>query len=500
MKLHELTASLRRCNVVNDENVTVASLSADSRQVEDGTLFIALRGGGLRDRHDFINIAVEKGASAVLVEEVSDGLSVPQVVVPDVRLAAAILADKFYQHPSHRLNVIGITGTNGKTTVSQMIDRILTDAGKRTGVLGTIGKRIVGVQGETHNTTPESPEFQKALSEMVAASCDYAITEASSQAIDLRRVAGTRYHAAVFTNLTQDHLDYHGTMENYLQAKAFLFSRLGNTYHDSPEGTPYGVLNVDDENSKTLAHHTSMECFTYGIRNEADVRARDVHILKDGLSFVAQTFVGDSPIRMSLTGQFNVYNALAAITVGIAEGISLSSIATSLANLSAVPGRLERVMADVPFTVFVDYSHTPDGLMNALSACRELTDKRLICVVGCGGDRDKGKRPKMAKTALELADFSIFTSDNPRTEDPDAILDDMMRGIDSRFVDNGRLERIRDRRLAIERAVVGAQAGDVILIAGKGHETYQIVGTTAHHFDDREVAKEAIEILKSREP
>ncbi len=498
MKLHELTASLRRVSVVHDENVDVTSLSTDSRQVQKGALFIALRGGGLRDRHEYVSAAVEQGASAVLVEEAQEHLAVPQIVVPDVRLAAAILADKFYRHPSRRLKVIGVTGTNGKTTVCQMIDRILTDAGKRTGVLGTIGKRIVGVEGETHNTTPEAPEFQKVLSEMVEAKCDYAITEASSEALDLRRVGGTRYHAAVFTNLTQDHLNYHKTMENYFQAKAFLFSRLGNEYADSALETPYGVLNVDDERGAMLAKHASVECLTYGIANPADVYATDVRTLPDGISFTVSTPVGDEQIHMTLTGQFNVYNALAAITIGLCEEISLSSIAASLAGFSGVPGRLERVASDARFTVLVDYSHTPDSLLNALSACRQLTKNRVLCVVGCGGDRDKGKRPIMAKTAAQLADVSIFTSDNPRTEDPDAILDDMMRGVEALPEGAGEIERIRDRRLAIQRAVLKAGEGDVILIAGKGHETYQIVGTTTYPFDDREVAKEAIEILRQK--
>lgn len=500
MKLHELTGSLRRVSVVHDENVDVTSLSTDSRNVEEGALFIALRGGGLRDRHDFVSVAVERGASAILVEEAQPNLAVPQVVVPDVRLAAAILADKFHHHPSRRLKVIGVTGTNGKTTVCQMIDHILTDAGKRTGVLGTIGKRIVGVEGETHNTTPDAPEFQKVLSEMVEAKCDYAITEASSEALDLRRVGGTRYHAAVFTNLTQDHLNYHKTMENYFQAKAFLFSRLGNEYADSVSDTPYGVLNADDERSAMLAKHASMECLTYGISNPADVCARDVRTLPDGISFTVCTPVGDEQIRMALTGQFNVYNALAAITIGLSEGLSLPSMAASLTRFSGVPGRLERVVADAKFTVLVDYSHTPDSLLNALSACRQLTASRLICVVGCGGDRDKGKRPIMAKTAAQRADVSIFTSDNPRTEDPDAILDDMMRGIEPRPENMGEVERIRDRRLAIQRAVLLAGDGDVILIAGKGHETYQIVGTTTYPFDDREVARDAIENLRRGKP
>lgn len=495
MKLAQLVASLRRVRCGTGEDVEITALAVDSRDVGPGTLFIALRGGGIQDRHQYIPDVVARGAAALVVEEEQPGIAMPQIVVPDIRIAAGILADAFYRHPSGALAVIGITGTNGKTTVARMIDVVLTAAGHRTGVLGTLGKQIDGVTVEGRNTTPEATGYQAALAEMMEAGCAYAVTEVSSQALDLRRVTGTRFHAAVFTNLTQDHLDYHGTFDAYLTAKALLFSRLGNASQEVGGRAPYGVLNADDAASAALANHAAVECYTYGLRTAADVTARDVVVNLEGISFTAITPLGSVAIRMSLSGQFNVYNALAAVTVGLAEGIPLTEIATALENMAVVPGRLEKVSAPAPFSVLVDYSHTPDGLENALSSAQGFTETRLICVVGCGGDRDKAKRPMMARIAVAYSDIAIFTSDNPRSEDPDAILDDMVAGLQAMTGQpRGIHERIRDRRLAIQRAILLARPGDVVVIAGKGHETYQIIGSTTYHFDDKQVALEAMSI------
>ncbi|MCL6549356.1 MAG: UDP-N-acetylmuramoyl-L-alanyl-D-glutamate--2,6-diaminopimelate ligase, partial [Alicyclobacillus sp.] len=415
----------------------------------------------------------------------------PQLVVPDTRHASAVVADRFYGHPSHRLRMIGVTGTNGKTTVTHLIERVLLDAGLQTGLIGTVGARVNGRPLDLPTTTPTTPEavdLQAMLAAMVEQGASHCVMEVSSEALELQRVAGTRYQVAVFTNLTQDHLDFHGTMENYRAAKGKLFSRLGNAYGDDARSTICGVVNVDDENAAYFRAQTAAECVGYGFSEAADVRAVDVRLGPDGARFRAVTFAGEADVSLRLAGRFNVSNALAAIAAGLVEGVSLSAIAQALERVPSVPGRLERVDAGQPFAVLVDYAHTPDSLQKALETVREWAEGRIVTVGGGGGDRDRGKRPQMAAVAVQLSDMAIFTSDNPRTEDPDRILDDMEAGV----AGSPKYERIRDRREAIARAIALAEPGDVVLIAGKGHETYQIVGRVKHPFDDREVAREAI--------
>ncbi|GGI97144.1 UDP-N-acetylmuramoyl-L-alanyl-D-glutamate--2,6-diaminopimelate ligase [Alicyclobacillus cellulosilyticus] len=500
MLLSQLTRGLLCCRMVHARDVEVTSLADDSRLVQPGALFIALRGGGIADRHLFLRDAAARGAVAAVVEEPQADILMPQLVVPDTRGVAGILASRFYGHPSRRLRVIGVTGTNGKTTTTHLIERVLTKAGYTVGLRGTVGKRIAGVTTEVGTTTPEAVEMQATLAEMVAAGCQYGVFEVSSQALDLKRDAGTRYRTAVFTNLTQDHLDYHGTMEAYKEAKGKLFARLGNTYSDDPAQMAYAVVNVDDPHADFFIGQTVAECIRFGMRADADVRAQDVVIRPDGVSFHVVTFAGEADVRMRLTGRFNVYNALAAIAAGLAEGVPLDVIAAALAEVEGVPGRLEPVDAGQPFTVLVDYAHTPDSLENALQTVREFAQGRVITVVGCGGDRDRTKRPVMARIACAYSDFVVFTSDNPRTEDPEAILDDMVAGLS--VPDAGPLRgtwvRMADRRQAIACALTAARPGDVVLIAGKGHETYQIIGHTKHHFDDREVARDVLQSRQSR--
>nr|WP_157061778.1 UDP-N-acetylmuramoyl-L-alanyl-D-glutamate--2,6-diaminopimelate ligase [Alicyclobacillus ferrooxydans] len=488
VQIGRLIDALLRYRTINDADVDIRSITSDSRKVQPGSLFVALSGYTV-DGHDFIQESVERGAVALLVEREAKDVNVPQIVVPDSHLASAIVADVFYGHPSKRMRMIGVTGTNGKTTVTHLIERVLADAGKSPGICGSLGARFAGKSIELANTTPFPVDLQSILNDMVLSGCTHGVMEVSSHALERRQTAGTDYRVAVFTNLTQDHLDFHGTMEAYLAAKGKLFSRLGNGYGDDRLGMSYGVLNADDPASTYLSQQTVSECVTYGIQNEADVRAVDVQIGADGLRCTVHTWQGTGRLEMALTGRFNVYNALAAISVGLIEGISLDSILGSLKRMPGVPGRLERVPGDQPFTVLVDYSHTPDSLENALQTIHEFAEGRVITVVGCGGDRDKGKRPIMARIACDQSDLAILTSDNPRTEDPESILDDMeagVRGTASNY------RRVLDRAVGIESAVAEAKPGDIILIAGKGHETYQIIGRTKHHFDDREVAKAAI--------
>lgn len=488
LKLAELVSSLLLCNVTGDPAVEITGIETDSRKVEPGTLFIALRGFTV-DGHQYVQQAVEKGAAAVMVEEPVH-VDVPVVLVPDTRRAMAIVAAHFYQYPTKELKVIGITGTNGKTTTSHLIQAIFNDAGKETGIIGTIAIKFKGKEFPVKNTTPDVVELQKSLSLMRDEGCEYAAIEVSSHALDLGRVRGCEFHAAVFTNLTQDHLDYHQTMEQYREAKGLLFSQLGNGYSPRKDANKVAVINADDPNADYFMKVTPVQVITYGIEKPADVRARRIEISPHGTKFLLETFQGSCEIQLRLIGKFNVYNVLAAISVALAEGIPLAQIKKSVESVSGVNGRFEPVNAGQPFAVIVDYAHTPDSLENVLKTIQEFAKKRVFCVVGCGGDRDRGKRPLMARIAATYSDRVFLTSDNPRTEDPQRILEDMLAGI--KDVDPGRYQVIVDRKEAIEKAIQEAQAGDVVLIAGKGHETYQEINGVRYDFDDREVARQAI--------
>lgn len=472
--------------ITGDDSMEITGLTADSRQVQPGCLFVCLTGYTV-DGHSFAAQAVQQGAVAVLSER---DLDVPATVVkvPDTRRAMAMLADRFYGSPTRELKLIGVTGTNGKTTTTHLIDKILRDRQRVTGLIGTIHMRIGDVTEDVKNTTPDALDLQKSFRRMRDVNTEYAIIEVSSHALEMGRVRGCDVHTAVFTNLTQDHLDYHKTMENYRYAKSLLFSQLGNSY--DPDRLKTAVLNADDDASKLYATVTPARVITYGIDQEADVRATDIEITSKGTSFTAQTFAGSVRMNLKLMGKFNVYNALAATAVALAENVPLEAIKNSLESVPGVNGRFEAVDAGQPFAVLVDYSHTPDSLENALATVKEFAKQRIFCIVGCGGDRDRTKRPIMARIATKYADHSVLTSDNPRSEDPQAIIDDMLAGLDE--VEQERYTAVVDRREAIHFAVSKAQPGDVILIAGKGHETYQIIKDQVLPFDDREVAREAI--------
>lgn len=486
MFLRDLLMPLLPVTITGDDSMEITGLTADSRQVQPGCLFVCLTGYTV-DGHSFAAQAVQQGAVAVLSER---DLDVPATVVkvPDTRRAMAMLADRFYGSPTRELKLIGVTGTNGKTTTTHLIDKILRDRQRVTGLIGTIHMRIGDVTEDVKNTTPDALDLQKSFRRMRDVNTEYAIIEVSSHALEMGRVRGCDVHTAVFTNLTQDHLDYHKTMENYRYAKSLLFSQLGNSY--DPDRLKTAVLNADDDASKLYATVTPARVITYGIDQEADVRATDFEITSKGTSFTAQTFAGSVRMNLKLMGKFNVYNALAATAVALAENVPLEAIKNSLESVPGVNGRFEAVDAGQPFAVLVDYSHTPDSLENALATVKEFAKQRIFCIVGCGGDRDRTKRPIMARIATKYADHSVLTSDNPRSEDPQAIIDDMLAGLDE--VEQERYTAVVDRREAIHFAVSKAQPGDVILIAGKGHETYQIIKDQVLPFDDREVAREAI--------
>lgn len=490
MRLHELSSLLLLSRIKGDGNVEFFDIEMDSRRVKPCDLFVCVPGLAA-DGHDFAPQAVEQGAAALIVQRELD-LPVPQWIVKDARYALAVAADHFFGNPSHEMKVIGVTGTNGKTTTSHLIETILRDQGHRTGLMGTVGIRIDGKLREAGRTTEESLELQRLFRQMRESDTQYCVMEVSSHALEMGRVKGCRFRTAVFTNLTQDHLDYHGTMEKYKAAKGLLFSRLGNAFSANPNEHCFAVLNADDAASADYAKMTSAQIISYGLTEEADVRALDIGVTAEGTEFTVSCFAGEMRLKMKLIGKFNVYNALAAFSAALAEGVPLERIKSSLEQVNAVEGRMEVVRAGQPFLVLVDYAHTPDGLENALSTIKEFAQGEIITVFGCGGDRDRGKRPIMGEIAAKYSDRVIVTSDNPRTEDPQAILCCIEPGVRGRGLSDDRVEFIVDRRLAIQQAIEKAGPKDVVLIAGKGHETYQIIGKTVHDFDDRVEAKNAI--------
>lgn len=485
MKLSELLSPLAFYQAKGECDIEITGIATDSRKVKPGNLFVALRGFTV-DGHDFIQQAQEKGAVAYLVEEERD---TPQVSirVSDTTRALAIVAAQFYGHPTSRLRLLGVTGTNGKTTVTHLVEQILNDAGHPTGIIGTIQMRMGEYVEEVKNTTPDALELQRMFAIMLDKGATHACIEVSSHALEMGRVWGCDFITGIFTNLTQDHLDYHRTMENYRHAKSLLFSQLGNTYNGKQQ--KFAVLNVDDSSTEQYRKMTAAQVITYGIDRDADVRALDISIGSGGTAFTLQTFKGVTKIQMKMIGKFSVYNVLAATAACLMEGVPLHQIKASIEKMAGVPGRFEPVDEGQDYAVVVDYAHTPDSLENVLTTAREFTKGKLYCVVGCGGDRDRTKRPIMAQIASRYADHTIFTSDNPRSESPQAILEDMVQGLKN---EAGSFECIVDRKQAIERSIALANSGDCIVIAGKGHETYQIINGQVLDFDDCKVASFAI--------
>lgn len=490
MKLNELASCLAAARLHGEGELEITDLQTDSRKVQAGDLFICLPGHTV-DGHDYAPQAVANGAAAIVAERRLD-LGVPQLVVDDSRFAMAVLSNAFFGAPSSRMRMVGVTGTNGKTTTTYLIERIMEDHQVKTGLIGTIQMRYDGQSYPMSGTTPESLELQRSLHDMVSKGVELCVMEVSSHALEQGRVKGTEFRTAIFTNLTQDHLDYHHTMEEYRAAKGLFFSRLGNVLSPWKEERKYAVLNADDEASAYFASQTAAEVITYGIDNEANVRASQISITAKGTFFHVNTFKGETDISLRMVGKFNVYNALAAITAALIEDVPLEDIKASLEAVPGVDGRVESVDEGQDFAVIVDYAHTPDGLENVLRAVREFAAGKVLTVFGCGGDRDRTKRPLMGKIAAKYSDAILVTSDNPRTEDPQLILKDIEAGLIEDGVEQERYVMIVDRREAIRKAIEMASPGDVVLIAGKGHETYQLIGGVVHDFDDRVVAKEVI--------
>lgn len=469
----------------------VSGLEYDSRRVGKGFLFFAFAGAHV-DGRQFAQAAMEKGALAVVSElPKPEGFAGPWLEVEHGRKALAMASRTFYGRPDERVAFTGITGTNGKTTVSYLTESILREAGQTTGLIGTIEYRLAGEVLPAANTTPESLDIMRFAAELARRGGTHLISEVSSHALALGRVHGFRFHTAVFTNLTRDHLDFHETMEAYRDAKALLFR--------PPEGPgpAWAVLNAEDEASQAMVPEEGSRVVWYGTGSKANLRAVQVHSDFRGLRFELAWEGARQAVSSPLLGRINLMNILAAAGVGLSYGLDLAAIAQGIAACRAVPGRFERVDAGQPFLVVVDYAHTDDALRNAIQVARTLTSGRVITVFGCGGDRDRSKRPLMGMAAAELSDYVVLTSDNPRSEDPLAIMNDAFVGI--RRFDTPHVAEV-DRTRAIRRAMEEARAGDVVLIAGKGHETYQILKDRTIHFDDRETARAALASLGYQEP
>jgi UDP-N-acetylmuramoyl-L-alanyl-D-glutamate--2,6-diaminopimelate ligase len=501
MRLGELAAVLEcgGCTAAVRER-EVSSLVQDSRRAAPGALFVAVRGFH-SDGHRFVSEALARGAVAVVAERgvpIDAPADAPVIRVPDSRKALAMLAAAFYRYPSRRLALIGITGTNGKTTTSYLVRSILSAAGRTSGLIGTIEYRIGDRAAPAPNTTPESLDVQQLLAEMVSAGATHCVMEVSSHALALGRTEGCEFRAAAFTNLTQDHLDFHGTMDAYFRAKLLLFAGLGRD--------AAAVVNGDDLRAKEVIGATKAHVITVGLSGRADVRPQgEVSHGIEGVAFTAETPAGPIAVESPLIGRHNISNILTAIGLGVALGVMNESIAEGVKAMRSVPGRMEKVDEGQPFGVIVDYAHTEDALVRLLDAVREAAQQRVITVFGCGGDRDRTKRPKMGAAAIAGSDLVIVTSDNPRTEDPLTIIREIEAGMQKAGVqvkdigDVGRAPAgrrhylvIPDRAEAIRTAIEAANAGDVVVLAGKGHEDYQIIGEQKHHFDDREEARSAV--------
>ncbi|TFE03576.1 UDP-N-acetylmuramoyl-L-alanyl-D-glutamate--2,6-diaminopimelate ligase [Jeotgalibacillus sp. R-1-5s-1] len=487
MRLSELAGCLpfyERKGPVSDP--VIASICHHHREVTEGALFIALKGEN-KNGNEFAEQAVKNGAVAVLTDT-DLGLEIPQIIVRFPKHAAAQVANAYYGYPSFYMNMIGVTGTNGKTTVSHMLQSVFDQINQKTGIIGTLYMKQGDIEKTSVNTTPDSLLLQKTLYDFRMDGVKTVVVEASSHGLVQGRLYGCDFDIGVFTNLTQDHLDYHKTMEHYKWSKTLLFSQLGQQH---VKGLPkFAVINADDPYAMDMIQATSAHIITYGMSADADVYATDVVTGHNETSFTIHTPYESFPVTIKFAGVFNVYNALAAAAAGFAKRVPGALIRQGLEELNGVPGRFELVQGRHPFTVIIDYAHTPDSLENVLRAIIKMKPKKIFTVVGCGGDRDRGKRPLMAKVACGYSNEVIFTSDNPRTEKAENIIRDMEKGVPGE-----RYTSIIDRKIAIEHALSLANEGDVVLIAGKGHEKVQIIGTEKKEFDDKAIAEEILQTM-----
>ena len=483
MKLAQFLEHIDILESTADPELEISGISYDSRKTKPGDLFVAIKGFEA-DGHRFIPKAVQNGAAAVLCEDApTDGT--PYVKVSDCRYALALASRNFYGNPAARMKVVGFTGTSGKTSSTYILKHVLeTELNAKVGLIGTNGNMIGERLLHTEHTTPESLELHQLFKQMADEGCTHVVMEVSSHSLELRRVAGIDYDVAVFTNLSQDHLDLHGTMDAYAAAKKKLFSQCKT-----------GWVNIDDERGAFMMEGERCPMLRYSARQDAELRASDISLSASGVSFAASYHGESVPVKLAIPGMFSVYNALGVMAACLSLGMSLKATADGISSASGVKGRMEPVPTDGDYSVIIDYSHKPDALEKALKALRPVTRGRLIVLFGCGGDRDRGKRPIMGRVAAENADFVVVTSDNPRTEEPMDIINEILPGLEN---SKKPYKMICDRPEAICWAIDNARSGDVILLAGKGHEDYQIIGHEKHHMDEREIVRDFLEKRKER--
>ena len=484
-KIYDLLADVNACNVVGSTDREVVALEYDSRRVEADHCFFAVVGTA-SDGHDYIPSAIERGAKTIVCQRLPESLSddVTYIVVEDSNIAMAAMAAAFYDHPSHEMHLVGVTGTNGKTTTATLLYDMFTALGYRVGLISTVVYRIADKTIPSTHTTPDSIRLNQMMRRMVDEGCDYCFMEVSSHAAAQHRIDYLHFEGALFSNLTHDHLDYHGTYKEYIRAKKSFFDALGKD--------AWAVVNIDDRNGEVMVQNTRAKVYRLSLRSMADYRTKIVEMLPNGMLL----HLDDRELWVKFTGRFNAYNLTTVYAAARLLSVDKEEVLTTLSVLTPVSGRFETIMAKDGTMAVVDYAHTPDALDNVIQTINEVRreGQQLIVVCGCGGDRDRTKRPEMARIAVKSATTVILTSDNPRTESPEAILDDMVSGVE----DAHNYLRITDRAEAIRTATMLAKAGDIVLIAGKGHEDYQIIGTEKHHFDDREQVRLAFEHTHNR--
>lgn len=488
MKLYKLIGNLNIMAIDGNMDIDISDIHYDSRLVTQNSLFICIKGFN-SDGHNYVKDAIEKGAKAFLIQDDIDIKARGDftfIKVKDTREGMATIACNFYKNPANTLEIIGVTGTNGKTSITTFLKQILSKRAQ-TGLIGTININDGKNEIISKNTTPESVDLQSYFNDMINNNCKYCAMEVSSHSLALNRVGSVNFSIGIFTNLTEDHLDFHKDLEDYRNAKEKLFHKTSIA----------NIINIDDEGGKVIFDNIkklSTPAYTYGINSDADFTASEIKLYPNGVSYKLKTPTYTDYIYVNIPGKFTVYNTLGVISACYILNVDIETIKAVLKNTPGVKGRFENIKNDEGLTVIVDYAHTPDALENVLNTSKEFVKGKIITVVGCGGDRDKTKRPIMGKIAQQNSDITIITSDNPRTECPNIIINDILKGID---INNDNFMVIEDRKEAIYKAIELANVGDVVMIAGKGHENYQIVGTTKHHFDDKEIALEAIDVLKS---
>lgn len=479
MKLKALIKKLHITTIEGDDTRDISGIHSDSRKITDGMLFVALNGTTV-DGHDYIEKAIENGAGAIVCEHIPEKIerqSAPFIIVPDTAAALGQLLDTWYDHPSSKLTLVGVTGTNGKTTVATLLYELFRQLGHQTGLISTVCNYIGDEAVPTEHTTPDAVTLHALIARMADAGCEYVFMEVSSHAIDQQRIGGLTFRGGLFTNLTRDHLDYHKTVENYLKAKKRFFDEL--------PPTAFALTNADEKSGMVMLQNTSAEKLTYSLQTMADFKGKILETHFEG----TELLINGRNVTVHFVGRFNASNLLTVYGAAVTLGAEPEKVLIVLSSLHSVTGRFETIASPTGYTAIVDYAHTPDALTNVLNSIHEVLrgHGRIITVVGAGGNRDKGKRPLMAREAAKFSDRVILTSDNPRFEEPDTIIADMMTGLTP-----DELERtlcITDRKQAIKTATMLARKGDVILVAGKGHEDYQEIKGVKHHFDDREILR-----------